>query len=208
MDEIILPFIICLNSNMLNIVLTGGPGSGKGTQSNVLCEAYHLRHLSTGDLLRAEIAGGTELGQIAKSYIDKGNLVPDEMILDMLAQAVDEVLTDKASCGVIFDGYPRNAAQAAALDDLLAKRGQKVSVVFDIQVSDNLMETRLLRRAGIENRADDNPEVIARRISLYHELAKPVEDYYKMTGVYVAIDGEDGIEPTFAQEKAVLDKLK
>lgn len=189
---------------MLNIVIFGGPGSGKGTQSDLITEKYNLKHISTGDLLRAEMAQGTELGKIAKSYIDAGNLVPDEMILKMLANAVDALGDAK---GVIFDGYPRNVAQADALQNLLAERGQSVSILIDLVVPDETLVERMLFRAKISGRADDNPETIKNRIKVYHEKTAPVVDYYKAKGVYAGIDGTKSIEDTFAQVQAKLDKL-
>ena len=187
---------------MLNVVIFGGPGSGKGTQSAVITEKYSLKHLSTGDLLRAEMAAGTELGKIAKSYTDAGNLVPDEMIVRILAKAMDGIGQAK---GVIFDGFPRNVAQAAILDEMLAQRGEKVSVLLDLVVPDETLVERMLFRAQIS--ADDNPETIKNRVKVYHQVTSPVVDYYVAKGVCVKIDGTGSIEETSALVEAALDKL-
>ena len=189
---------------MLNVVIFGGPGSGKGTQSAVITEKYSLKHLSTGDLLRAEMAAGTELGKIAKSYTDAGNLVPDEMIVRILSKALDGIGDAK---GVIFDGFPRNVAQAAILDEMLAQRGEKVSVLLDLVVPDETLVERMLFRAQISGRADDNPETIKNRVKVYHQVTSPVVDYYEAKGVCVKIDGTGSIEETSALVEAALDKL-
>ena len=189
---------------MLNIVISGGPGSGKGTQSDILAETFHLKHLSTGDLLRAEIAKGSELGQTAKSFIDKGNLVPDEMILALLAQAVDQA---SDANGVIFDGYPRNVSQAAALDKLLADRGQQVTVMLDLVVPDEMLVERMLYRAKTSGRADDNPETIKNRVKVYHEITAPVVEYYQKQGIYHGIDGTKDIQNTSSLLKQQLEKF-
>lgn len=189
---------------MLNIVIFGGPGSGKGTQSDVITKTYQLKHLSTGDLLRSEMANGTELGQLAKSYIDAGNLVPDEMILRILAKALDEMGDAK---GVIFDGFPRNVSQAEALDQMLQARGESVSILLDLVVPDDILVERMLFRSQTSGRADDNPETIKNRVNVYHQVTAPVVDYYKQKGVYAHIDGTQNIDDTSASIKACLDKL-
>ena len=189
---------------MLNVVIFGGPGSGKGTQSAVITEKYNLKHLSTGDLLRAEMAAGTELGRIARSYTDAGNLVPDEMIVRILAKAMDGI---GESQGVIFDGFPRNVAQAAVLDERLDRRGEKVTVLLDLVVPDETLVERMLFRSQISGRADDNPETIKNRVKVYHQVTSPVVDYYRKKGVCVEIDGTGSIEQTSALVIDALDKL-
>ena len=150
---------------MLNIVIFGAPGSGKGTQSDRIVEKYGLNHISTGDVLRAEIKNGTELGKTAKGYIDQGQLIPDELMIDILASVFDSF---KDSKGVIFDGFPRTIAQAEALKKMLAERNQAVSVMLDLEVPEEELMTRLIKRGQQSGRADDNEETIKKRLVVYH----------------------------------------
>lgn len=166
---------------MLNIVIFGAPGSGKGTNSALLAEAFKLDHISTGDVLRAEIKNGTELGKIAQGYIDHGNLIPDELMIDILAHKYDSF---KGSKGVIFDGFPRTIAQAEALKKMLNERGEKISGMINIEVDEELLMARLLRRASIEGRADDNEETIKKRFAVYHSQTAPLIEWFKAEGVF------------------------
>ena len=166
---------------MLNIVIFGAPGSGKGTQSARIVEKYGINHISTGDVLRAEIKNGTELGKIAQGYIDHGNLIPDELMIDILAHKYDSF---KGSKGVIFDGFPRTIAQAEALKKMLNERGEKISGMINIEVDEELLMARLLRRASIEGRADDNEETIKKRFAVYHSQTAPLIEWFKAEGVY------------------------
>ena len=166
---------------MLNIVIFGAPGSGKGTNSALLVEAFKLDHISTGDVLRAEIKNGTELGKIAQGYIDHGNLIPDELMIDILAHKYDSF---KGSKGVIFDGFPRTIAQAEALKKMLNERGEKISGMINIEVDEELLMARLLRRASIEGRADDNEETIKKRFAVYHSQTAPLIEWFKTEGVF------------------------
>lgn len=166
---------------MLNIVIFGAPGSGKGTNSALLVEAFKLDHISTGDVLRAEIKNGTELGKIAQGYIDHGNLIPDELMIDILAHKYDSF---KDSKGVIFDGFPRTIAQAEALKKMLNERGEKISGMINIEVDEELLMARLLRRASIEGRADDNEETIKKRFAVYHSQTAPLIEWFKAEGVF------------------------
>ncbi len=190
---------------MLNVVIFGGPGSGKGTQSAIIAEKYNLTHLSTGELLRAEMAKGSELGCIAKSYTDGGNLVPDEMIVRILASAIDD---NKNPHGFIFDGFPRNVAQASVLGEMLKERGTDVTVLLDLVVPDEILIERMLFRAQTSGRADDNPETIKKRVQVYHTQTAPVVDFYKDKGVYAAIDGTLSIEEASAAIAAELDAVQ
>ena len=165
---------------MLNIVIFGAPGSGKGTQSARIVEKYGLNHISTGDVLRGEIKNGTELGKTAKDYIDKGQLLPDALIVDMLASVLDGL---KESKGVIFDGFPRTIAQAEALKAMLIKRGQE------------------------SGRADDNEETIKKRLVVYHSQTAPLIDWYKNDGKYQHINGLGSMEGIFADICTAIDKL-
>lgn len=180
---------------MLNIVIFGAPGSGKGTQSELIVEKYNLVHLSTGDMLRDEIVRGTEIGKFADKLISKGNLVPDDLIVGMISAKIDE---QKANCnGFIFDGFPRTVAQAEALDRLLADHGKRLTLMLDLRVDEPLLVDRLLKRGQSSGRADDNMEVIKKRLQIYHEVTMPVIEFYKSTGRYVAVDGCTTIDEYF-----------
>ena len=173
---------------MLNIVIFGAPGSGKGTHSARLVEEFKLDHISTGDVLRKEIKNGTELGKIAQGYIDNGQLIPDELMIGILASVYDSF---KDSKGVIFDGFPRTIAQAEALKQMLEERGQKLTAMIDIQVAEETLMARLLRRATIEGRADDNEETIKKRFAVYHNQTAPLIEWFKGQGVYKAFPYAD-----------------
>lgn len=186
---------------MLNIVITGAPGSGKGTQSDILVEKYGLKHISTGDLLRGEIAKGTELGMKAKTLIDAGNLVPDEIINGMLESVIKNNLDAK---GFIFDGYPRTVDQAKNLDTLLSAYNEKVTIMLNIDVNHDLLIERLLNRAKTSGRADDNLETINHRLEVYQTVTLPVADYYKSTDRYHAVNNNTSIDDCFNQIKALI----
>ena len=171
---------------MLNIVIFGAPGSGKGTQSELIIKEYGLDHISTGDVLRSEMKNETELGKIAKDYIEKGQLVPDELIVDMLAKVLDSKVNSK---GVIFDGFPRTIPQAKALKEMLNKRGTDVSVMLNLQVEEEELINRLLERGKVSGRSDDNLETIKSRLDVYHKQTAPLADYYIGEGKHVAIKG-------------------
>lgn len=177
---------------MLNIVLFGPPGAGKGTQSERLIEKYGLIHLSTGDIFRANIKGETELGVLAKSYIDKGQLVPDEVTINMLKS---EVLNHTDAKGFIFDGFPRTNAQAAALDEFLSSQNTSISLMLALEVEENELKERLKKRAEISGRVDDaNPEVIENRIRVYNNETAPVKDFYLAQKKFVSINGIGSID--------------
>lgn len=189
---------------MLNIVIFGAPGSGKGTQSDKLIEHYHLFHISTGDVLRDNMRRGTELGKVAKGYIDQGQLVPDELIIDLLAQVLDEN-KDKASQGVIFDGYPRTIPQAEALEGMLADRGTQVDAVVGLEVPDEELIKRILLRGQQSGRADDNEETARKRLEVYYNQTSPLKTYYQEQGKYLAINGLGTIDGIFDLIKQGLD---
>jgi adenylate kinase len=191
--------------NMLNIVIFGAPGSGKGTQSEFIVEKYGINHVSTGDVLRGEMKNGTELGKIAKGYMDEGKLLPDDLIVDMLASKLDSF---EGSKGVIFDGFPRTIAQAEALKKMLAARGQEVSVMLDLEVPEDELMVRLIKRGQETGRADDNEETIKNRLVVYHSQTAPVIDWYKNDGKYQHIDGVGSMERIFADICAAIDGLK
>ena len=181
---------------MLNIVIFGAPGSGKGTQSERIVEKYGINHISTGDVLRAEIKNGTELGKTAKGYIDQGQLIPDELMIDILASVFDSF---KDSKGVIFDGFPRTIAQAEALKKMLAERGQDVSVMVDLEVPEDELMVRLIKRGKDSGRADDNEETIKKRLHVYHSQTAPLIDWYKNEKKYQHINGLGTMEGIFAE---------
>ncbi len=191
---------------MLNIVIFGAPGSGKGTQSDKLIEHYKLYHISTGDVLRDNIKRGTELGKTAKGYIDQGQLVPDELIIDILAQVLDEN-KDKASQGVIFDGFPRTIPQAEALEQLLADRGTKIDAVVGLEVPEEELIKRIVLRGQMSGRSDDNEETARKRLDTYHNQTSPLKAYYEQQGKYRAINGLGTIDDIFDLIKESLDNL-
>ncbi|MBM3429669.1 MAG: adenylate kinase [Bacteroidetes bacterium] len=177
---------------MLNVVLFGPPGAGKGTQSERLIEKYDLVHLSTGDIFRSNIKGETELGKLAKSYMDKGQLVPDSVTIDMLRS---EVLKYSNPKGFIFDGFPRTNAQANALDEFLSTQNTAITLMLALDVEEEELKTRLLKRAEVSGRADDaDPAIIENRIRVYNNETAPVKDYYLQQGKFISIDGIGSID--------------
>lgn len=189
---------------MLNIVIFGAPGSGKGTQSERIVEKYGINHISTGDVLRAEIKNGTELGKTAKGYIDQGQLIPDSLMIDILASVFDSF---KGSKGVIFDGFPRTIAQAEALKVMLKERGQEVNVMLDLEVPEDELMVRLVKRGKDSGRADDNEETIQKRLNVYHSQTAPLIDWYKAEGKYRHIKGLGTMEGIFADICKEIDNL-
>lgn len=176
---------------MINIVLFGPPGAGKGTQAERLVERYNLVHLSTGDVFRRNIKGGTELGSLAKKYMDGGNLVPDEVTIKMLES---EANMHPDANGFIFDGFPRTQPQAKALDNFLESKNQSISLMLSLKVEDEELKNRLMKRAETSGRADDaDTEVIANRIEVYKRDTAPVADYYQAQNKLVEINGVGSI---------------
>ena len=178
---------------MLNIVIFGAPGSGKGTYSARLVDIFVIEHISTGDVLRAEIGKGSELGKIAKGYIDNGQLIPDDLMIGILANVYDNL--PEGSKGVVLDGFPRTIAQADALMSMFAERGEKLSAVIDLEVSEDILMFRLQRRATIEGRADDNEETIRKRFEVYQTKTKPLADYFDQKGLLKSFTYTDEIGP-------------
>ena len=182
---------------MLNIVIFGAPGSGKGTQSDKIIAEYGVEHISTGDVLRGEIKNNTELGKTAAMYINDGKLVPDSLIIDMLAATLDA--KGKDIKGVIFDGFPRTIAQAEALDSMLEERGQKVDVVIGLEVDDAELISRIIARGKTSGRADDNEETAKKRLSNYYSQTLPLKDFYIKQEKYAKIDGVGSIDSIYAE---------
>ena len=187
-------------------ILFGPPGAGKGTHAGAIAQKYNLKHISTGELLRAEIAAGTELGRQAKSLIDAGSLVPDAVVEGMIESAFDTI---KGVDGFLLDGFPRNLAQAADLDKILEKRGEAVTAVVGLMIDDDMIFQRIRGRAIIEGRADDaSDETIANRIKTYHTQTEPLIDYYKAAGKYWEVDVDGGtIEENRARVLAKMESI-
>ena len=180
---------------MFNLILFGPPGSGKGTQSEKLIAKYGLKHLSTGDLLRSEIAGHTALGIEAKKMMDKGQLVPDEVVIGMISSALD---ANPQAKGFLFDGFPRTVAQAEALDELLKQKGTQINAMISLLVSEEELIKRLINRGLTSGRSDDiNEEVIRARIAEYRNKTSVVADYYQQFDKLAAIEGEGTIDEIF-----------
>lgn len=165
---------------MKNIIIFGAPGSGKGTYSDLIVEKYGMGHISTGDVLRAQIKAGTELGKLAQGYINNGQLIPDELMIDILAKTYDELPAGK---GVIFDGFPRTIAQAEALKKMLAERGHDMGVMIELVVEEDVLMARLLNRAKEQGRADDNEETIRKRFQVYHSQTAPLAEWFQKEGM-------------------------
>jgi adenylate kinase len=177
---------------MLNIVLFGPPGAGKGTQSERLIEKFKLIHLSTGDIFRANLKNETSLGELARTYMDKGQLVPDEVTIEMLKA---EVLKHSSPIGFIFDGFPRTNAQAIALDELLTSLETKISIMLALEVEEEELKKRLLARAEQSGRADDaDPAIIENRIAVYNKDTAPVKTYYQGQNKFTSIQGTGSID--------------
>jgi adenylate kinase len=188
----------------VNLVLFGPPGAGKGTQSKILTEKRGLPQLSTGDMLRAEQQAGTPLGLASKALSDKGELVPDEMVIDIIAKRYDQ---PDCAHGAVFDGFPRTIPQAEALDGMLAKRGRKIDLVLELKVDDAVLLSRVearIKQGGIL-RSDDTPETLARRLAVYYKNTAPLIDFYRGQGKLKTVDGMAPVEAVTAQIATVLD---
>ena len=190
---------------MLYIVIFGPPGSGKGTQSEKLIEKYGLTHISTGDILRHEIENGTNLGNTAKQYINKGQLVPDEIIIGMIENKISE--NKNQTKGVIFDGFPRTVAQAKALKETLAQKGEKIELMLYLEVSRDELIKRLAIRSETSGRADDTPETIENRLKIYEEITSPVMDFYKQEGTFRAVTKTGTVEEIFREIEMIVDSV-
>ncbi|WP_396154651.1 adenylate kinase [Flavobacterium macrobrachii] len=190
---------------MINIVLFGKPGAGKGTQAEFLKEKYNLTHLSTGDIFRFNIKNDTDLGKLAKTFMDKGDLVPDEVTIQMLQSEVDK---NPQSAGFLFDGFPRTLTQAAALDKFLESKGQNITATVALEADDDILVARLLERGKTSGRPDDqDEEKIRNRYQEYNEKTAPLMDYYKGQQKFYAVDGIGTIEEVTKRVSKVIDNL-
>ena len=190
---------------MKNIVIFGAPGSGKGTQSDLIIENYGLGHISTGDVLRSEIKKDTELGRLAASYIDGGNLIPDDLMISILAKVYDGF--GRGHKGVIFDGFPRTIPQAEALEKMLDERGDKVAAMIELDVPEEELMQRLIKRGQDSGRADDNAETIKKRLVIYHEQTQPLIEWYKQKGLHHHVNGHGTLERIFSDISKVIDSI-
>ena len=190
---------------MQNIILCGAPGCGKGTQSDLIVEKYGLTHLSTGEMMREEVASGSELGQLIYQYTSKGQLVPDDVTMRMLENHLDKLPADTR--GLIFDGFPRTECQAIELEKLMERRGEATPVLLDIHVPEDEIIARLLKRGETSGRFDDNLETIQKRLVVYHQQTEPVATHFKKIGKYESVDGLGSIPEIFGRICLILDKL-
>lgn len=190
---------------MKNIVIFGAPGSGKGTQSDLIIEKYGLGHISTGEVLRAEIKKGTELGKVAQSFIDHGQLIPDDLMIDILAGVYDSF--GKEHKGIIFDGFPRTIPQAEALKKMLDERNHKVSAMIELDVPEDELMTRLIKRGQESGRADDNEETIKKRLTVYHSQTAPLIEWYQNEGIHNHINGLGSLDRIFGDIQKVVENI-
>ncbi len=188
----------------MNILLLGVQGSGKGTQAKRIADEYGLAHVSTGDMLRGAVAEGTELGRRVQPILERGELVPDELMIELIRERLG---AEDTAPGFVLDGFPRTTPQAQALDTMLAEIDRPLSVVFELQVPDDVATERLQRRAELEGRTDDTPEAIRKRIDLYHQQTEPLVAHYRLAGNLVGIHGGRSENEVFAEIQQALDQV-
>jgi adenylate kinase len=188
----------------VNILLLGPQGSGKGTQAKRIQAEYGVPHIATGEILRAAMQEGTELGLKVKPIVDSGRLVPDDLMIDLIR---DRLMQPDAEQGFILDGFPRTPPQADALDTMLDEIGRNLSIVFEFQLPDGVARERLLRRAELEGRADDTPEAIERRLALYHEQTEPLVEHYRAQGNLVGVHANNSVDGVFAEVQDALEQV-
>jgi adenylate kinase len=188
----------------LNVLLLGPQGSGKGTQANRISAEYGIPHIASGDILRAEMAAGTELGHRVKDVVDRGDLVSDDLMIELIKTRLGQADTD---AGFVLDGFPRTTVQAEALDEMFGDIGRSFSVVFALQIPDEVAFERLRRRAEIEGRADDTDEAIQRRLETYHRETAPLVEYYRVRGNLVPVHGDRSENEVFAEIQSALEQV-
>jgi adenylate kinase len=187
----------------LNVLLLGIQGSGKGTQAKRIASEYGIPHIATGDMLREAVAAGTTLGKQVEDTLGRGDLVPDETVIELIRERLSQ---PDAASGFVLDGFPRTMAQSDALDEILAEIGRPLSVVFELQVPDDVARERMLKRAREEGRSDDTPEVIDRRLQLYHEETEPIVQHYRLLGNLVGIHGTGTMDQVFKEIQDTLEQ--
>ena len=189
----------------LNVLLLGVQGSGKGTQARRIADEYGLAHIATGDMLRSAIASGSELGRRVQPILESGGLVPDDLMIELIRGRLESLGADQ---GFILDGFPRTMTQAEALDEMLAEIGRPLSVVFELQVPDEVAIERLFARAQDEGRADDTAEAIGKRIDIYHQETEPLVGHYRLAGNLVGIHGDRPPNEVFGEIQDALDQAR
>lgn len=187
----------------MEILILGPQGSGKGTQAKLIASEYGFAHIATGEILREAVTAGTELGLRVQPILEAGELVPDELMIELIRNRLDE---PDAAEGFVLDGFPRTLVQAEALDAMLAEIARPLVAVFEFLIADDVCIQRLLTRAELEGRTDDAPEVIAKRLALYHEITEPVVEHYRATGRLVGIHADRPVEEVFGEVQAALDR--
>jgi adenylate kinase len=187
----------------VNILLLGPQGSGKGTQAKRISEAYGIPHIATGDILRAAMAAGTELGHKVKPIYDNGGLVPDDLMIELIRERLAQ---DDTENGFVLDGFPRTLAQAEALDPMLRDIGKELNVVFVLQLPDEVCIERLTKRAQLEGRLDDTPEAIAKRLELYHRVTEPLIEWYRIRSNVVMIHADRSVNEVFGEIQQALEQ--
>jgi adenylate kinase len=188
----------------VNVLLLGIQGSGKGTQAKRIASEYGIPQIATGDMLRDAVAAGTPLGKEVEGYLSRGELVPDDTVIELIR---DRLAQPDAAAGFVLDGFPRTMAQSDALDEMLTEIGRPLSIVFELQVPDEVARERMVGRAHEEGRADDTPEAIDRRIQLYHEETEPIVQHYRLLGNLVGIHGTGTIDQVFAELQKALEEV-
>ncbi len=186
----------------LNLVMLGAPGAGKGTQAVRIAEAHGVPHISTGEMLRQAIAAGSELGQRVKAIVEAGDLVPDQLVVEVIRERLGR---PDAAEGFVLDGFPRTLGQAEALDALLGELGRPLNVVLELELAEDTAVERMLGRAAAEGRADDTPEVIRNRFEVYRRQTEPLSEYYRSRGILVGVDSSPGMDEVFAEIERTLD---
>jgi adenylate kinase len=189
----------------VNVLLLGPQGSGKGTQAKRIAEEYGLTHIATGDMLRSAIAAGTPLGRKVKPMLESGQLVPDDLMIDLIRERLSQ---EDAAAGFVLDGFPRTMEQARALDAMLRDIGRELTIVFELQVPDEVCIERLLKRARDEGRPDDAPEAIRQRLALYHQETEPLVEHYRAQGNLVGIHAGRSVNEVFSEIQQALEQAK